>query len=374
MGLSVLGAELLGAGISALGGIGSSVATGIGASKQNRRMRQFAREQADVAHERTKALMDKQYQQEMDWQTMWNTPAAQRRLLQDAGYNPNALFSSGMSSTSYSGGSPSGSQADTPSQAFPTYGNPIDPFMISALADANLKEAQAKKVDSENEGVQLDNDYKTVQNGIYKELGRIKEVLSLDKMDVERALADEQRLLYRSMKDLNQQEYYSLRPLQAAKLSAETFAANADTFFKNELAFKTRTEKDYIVKNFILQQQVAKSTMFLNYANGYLARTQGDLWQPDTTPGSPKGLMYRHELNKSGIDFYNYKRLRTIYDDFNVEWKNSMRSFLEANHLHNYRAKWLNDSDVAFGFTQLFRAIPISQGFGNLSPMPLGGI
>ena len=112
----------LGSLIGVLGGAASNAMNNAAIARENRRNRDFAHNEAILSHER-------QMQLQAD-QNNWNSPANQRRLLKEGGYNPNALFDGGA--TSISSGSVSGAQASNPSTFAPQ--SIMDPSSIAHLS------------------------------------------------------------------------------------------------------------------------------------------------------------------------------------------------------------------------------------------------
>lgn len=126
--------SIIGGGLGILGNIFNNRAI----SKENQKNRDFAHNEAILAHERNLELTDKQNQ--------WNSFENQRALLTKAGYNPYALFSNGGSIAR--GSSTTGSpQANSPSTGMPR--SIMDPQMIQALSQAKLADAQARLLDSQ---------------------------------------------------------------------------------------------------------------------------------------------------------------------------------------------------------------------------------
>lgn len=373
---------------SALGSIGGALVGGLfGKSEndsnneaiaaENEKNRQFSHDEAVLAHNRQLEIMDKQ--------NAWNSYSNQRRLLTDAGYNPNALFNS-SSTLSASSGASGGAQASSPSVGFPNAYR-IDPGVLS---DAVLKFAQAEnvkantaKTNSETQGQSLMNDYQEMANAVYRDYGRLQAEYNLNKTDADRALSDAQRLLFGTQSSLNYDELYNMRPKEAANFISDTLMKESQILLNKAAAAKTDEERELLVKQYILATRVAASTIALNYANATQARananymqTQADLWTPDWNVNSPKGIMFRKSFNdykNSRVDYemnrLEYRYRSSVFNDLYHSWKYSMRTTLEAHGLYNERlGTFLEGGQRKFEFTQGLSFARGGSAFTPLSP------
>lgn len=198
--------------------------------KENARNRQFAHDEAVLAHERNLEIMDKTNQ--------WNSPENQRKLLIEGGYNPNALFQNGGTVGRGSGSSGS-AQASNPSQGSVGQGL-LDPSMITALSQASLNEAQSEKIKAEtghiNEqriGQSLNNAFQNMVNDLYEKYGEAKEILGMQKTDAEISVNSSLSSLYKIQHDSVFDEMVRIRPLQAMSLVAKTSLDNSATLLNN---------------------------------------------------------------------------------------------------------------------------------------------
>lgn len=357
---------------SALGSIGGALVGGLfGKSEndsnneaiaaENEKNRQFSHDEAILAHNRQLEIMDKQ--------NAWNSYSNQRKLLQSAGYNPNALFNS-ASTLSASSGASGGAQASSPSVGFPSAYR-IDPGVLS---DAVLKFAQAEnvkantaKTNSETQGQSLMNDYQEMANSVYRDYGRLQAEYNLNKTDADRALSDAQRLLVGTQSSLNYDELYNMRPKEAANFISDTIMKESQTLLNKAAAAKTDEERELLVKQYILATRVAASTIALNYANATQARananymqTQADLWTPDWNVNSPKGIMFRKSFNdykNSRVDYQmnrlEYRYRSSVFHDLYNSWRDSVSAALRSNELSSQRISQMLNSD----FYPLYRAV-----------------
>lgn len=371
---------------SALGTVAGSVIGGLfGKSEndsnnaaiaaENEKNRQFSHDEAILAHNRQLEIMDKQ--------NAWNSYSNQRKLLQSAGYNPNALFNS-ASTLSASSGASGGVQASSPSVGFPSAYR-IDPGVLS---DAALKFAQAEnvkantvKTNSETRGQTLMNDYQEICNSIYKDFGRLQAEYDLNKTDADRALSDAHRLLAGTQSSLNYDELYNMRPKEAANYVSDTVMKESQTLLNKAAAAKTDQERDLLVRQFILSTRVAMSTVALNYANASYARAnanfvqgQADLWTPDWSVNSPKGILFRKSFNdykNSRVDYQmnrlEYRYRSSVFQDLYKSWKYATRTALESQGLYNERVGYfLEHGQNLFEATQ---GLSIARGGSIFTPI-----
>lgn len=315
--------------VSAVTGAIANDANNKAIQKENAKQRQFSHDEAILAHNRQLEIMDKQND--------WNSYTNQRRLLTDAGYNPNALFNS-SSTLSVSSGASGGAQASAPSIGMP---NPTR-LDIGTLSDAALKMAQAKNIDADTKNIDADTEKKEsetigqdLQNSYQKVVNKFLESnikLDMDKKDAERALNDAQRLATHTSQMLDFDELHNLRPNQVAKTIAETNASNASALLSRAQAAKTDTERDYIVKDYILRTYIAAATVADLYSQKQFRDTQNTLWQPE-------GVLYQGAYNENLRKKFEYDSKKQFFDDTYKYWKNSVLFELDAKDLYNIRVK-----------------------------------
>lgn len=358
--------------IGGIFGAASQASNNRAIARENEKQRQFSHNEAILAHNRQLSIMDKQNE--------WNTPENQRKLLQQAGYNPNSLMGS-LGTGSISSGASGGAQASAPGAGYPS--PLLDPSMISAFADAKLKESQAKNTDadtekknSETRGQEFDNAFKEMQNKVYKEFGRFQAMYDLDKTHSEIALNDAERVFTGIRERLARDELFTLRPKQAGNLIADTVNKESSTLLNKALAAKTDQERNLLFKQYILASKLNAATCANLYAQAYATRAQGDLWQPDTTPGSPKGLLYRTSVNNLSLGYFQKQKAYRIYSEVMDDWVSTTKLSLKANGIHNAKVyNILSDpysGNFAFDLGQAAKIIPGSSSmFEPVSPSPL---
>lgn len=310
--------------IGVLGGAASNAMNNAAIARENRRNRDFAHNEAILAHER-------QMQLQAD-QNNWNSPANQRRLLKEGGYNPNALFDGGA--TSISSGSVNGAQASNPSTFAPQ--SIMDPSsiaqLVTAFSNAKLNDAQAKVYDkqadlvgSQTLGQNLQNAYDYVRNSLFNQYGELQIKTGLNEQDSRTALNDAERLLIRTQQSLNIDELVTQRPLQAARQVADTFVANTQGELNEILQIKNKTERELSLKRFDLEVSIAAAAIARDYATAYNQRIQGDLYQPGE-------VGYNFLSNQSFLQDWlgknqkfktqlNYRMYQDFYDQFSSQMR-----------------------------------------------------
>lgn len=329
-------------------------------NEQNELNRQFAHNEASLAWQRQLEMTDKV--------NAWNSYSNQRKLLQSAGYNPNALFNSSSTLSASNGGS-TAPQASTPS----TFNYPafrLDPISFSDIA---LKMSQAKNIDAdtlkknqETYGQELQNSFQEIANGIYKDYGRFEKELDLDVKDSQRAFNDANRILVGTQQSLNLDELVSMRPREAYKLVTESVANQSQDLLNKAVAAKTDEERDMLVKNYILASFVASATYAKSMSEARWNNLQSDLWEPDKRTWSPKGVLFRSAFVDSNQKYFDYKLDVQRNKDFYDVWRESVWSALRANQLYNDNIRSLIDSNTWFRINLGISKIPWFNGGSNL--------
>lgn len=327
-------------------------------AQENKNNRAFSHNEAILAHERQLQIMNKQ--------NKWNSYKNQRKLLEDAGYNPNALFNS-ASTLSASSGASGGAQASTPSSGYPTAPQ-FDPSAIIAFADAKLKAAQAKNVDadtrkkdSEALGQDLQNSYQSISNAIFKKYGEREKILDLNQKDSEVALNDAQRLLIRTQDALNVDELYNMRPKEAAKVIAETNSANASVLLSRAQAAKTDQERDLLIRQYLLSLAVSNATVAHLYALKRNLDAQTDYTETQANLWKPGEILYKGAQADTMFKVDNANSNRKLYYSLFEDYKESVKTQLKATGLYNSRIAAKLDGWTGFAlsyFSDLGNIIP----------------
>lgn len=316
---------IIGPVVSAVTGAISNDANNKAIQKENAKQRQFSHDEAILAHNRQLEIMDKQND--------WNSYTNQRRLLTDAGYNPNALFNS-SSTLSASSGASGGAQASAPSIGMP---NPTR-LDIGTLSDAALKMAQAKNIDADTKNIDADTKKKEsdtigqdLQNSYQKVVNKFLESnikLDMDKKDADRALTDAQRLATHTSQMLDFDELHNLRPNQVARTIAETNASNSSALLSKAQAAKTDTERDYIAKDYILRSFIATATVADLYSQKQFRDTQNTLWLPE-------GVLYQGAFTENERKKFELEAKQHFYDNLYYDWADAVKESLRAQKLYN---------------------------------------
>lgn len=342
----------------------------------NERNINAAKEAATTAFNRQRQLIQEQNE--------YNSFSNQRKLMEEAGYNPNSLVG-GAAGSAVSSGSTNAPQAEIPSpipmqaakfQFAQDFAN-----IKSVLADAKLKEAQTEKTNSETVGQNIENDFNTIQTVLQSKWGDIEREYNLNELDSRRALNDAQRYVQNSVSSLNMDELYNMRPKEAAKVVADTLTSQSQSLLNQIQAAKTQEEKELLAKRYALDLRIAASTIALNYAQSYNLRTNADLWQPNKVLGSSTGLLYRNAMQVydtntygKGLAKYNYMKVKTSYDTIFSQWVKTAASNLRAAGLRNdYINAMLDPSNPLSGvwhtLSNATDALPMSSGW--LKPDPV---
>lgn len=350
--------SLLGSAVSSLGNFFSNERTNAQNERINERNIQASKEAATTAFNRQRQLIQEQNE--------YNSYANQRKLMQEAGYNPNSLVS-GSAGTAVSSGSTNAPQAEIPSpipmqaakfQLAQDFAN-----IKSVLADAKLKEAQTEKTNSETTGQQLQNDWQVVANDIQKDFGRLKAEYDLNESDSRRALNDSQRLVQNTQWSLNMDELYNMRPNEAAKLISSSLVDKSQSLLNEAMAAKTDQERDLLLKNYVLQCRIAASTIALNYAQAANTRNNTALW-------SNGGPLFKHAVNQNTMSAYDAAKVKHLYNNVLGTYSAALRDQLKAAGAQSYQAyRMITDNwKTNIGYN-LLRSIPGNRVF-EIPSMP----
>lgn len=146
MSLSVAGATVIGAGISALGGAGSSIASG----SMNRKTRKFQREENEKTRQFNAAEAEKAYQRQLEFYDRYETPASKMAMYKEAGLNPDLIYGNALGGSLPSVQSASSSPASTPSPLDVGAGiRDASNQIASAVQNYPLREAQKQNIEAD---------------------------------------------------------------------------------------------------------------------------------------------------------------------------------------------------------------------------------
>lgn len=323
----------VGAAVGAIGSLIGNSQNNTANANLNYENRKWQEKQATVSYERQRQMQAAQNE--------YNSAPHQRKLLEQAGFNPNSMVNGGSYSTASNATAP---QAGTPStipmqSVTPELAQIASSFALN-MSQARKNNAEAKEVDSRTEGQDLQNSWQSMQNHLFSKYGEIEKQLQLNSMDSARAVSDAQRLLYRSQDQLNFNELVQMRPKQADLMVAETLANNSRAYLDRIEAAKTDEERKYISKNFALQSAIAVATISNLRAQAYQATTMGDAW-------SPNGVLHagkRIENMRSSLDYEQYSR---IYDETIDSYVESLKNANMVSSDKNERRIVKDWSDVS---------------------------
>lgn len=258
-GLISLGA----AGVGAVGNIVSGLFSGHANRRENRRNRQFAHDEAVLAHQRQLEIMDKQNE--------YNTPLAQRKRMEEAGFSPWTMTSGDMAGSATSSGASGGAQASSPSSipaSFGDFGGLMNVLQAKMMESQIQKtNAETQKLGYESEGQKIENTFNEIQTNLLKAYGKIEKEIGLDVKDSIRAMNDAQRQLFVVNQKLGQFDLDHLKPSQAANYVANTLLAGSQTRLNEFLEAKTDAERKHILNKITVENNLMWSSIALNNAN-----------------------------------------------------------------------------------------------------------
>lgn len=383
----ILGGSLISAGGAAFGGLLGAFSTNSNnkrIARENQKNRDFAHNEAVLAHNRQLEIMDKTNE--------WNSFANQRSLAEAAGFNPNRIFDSGSSGIATSSGASGGAQASQPSSG---YSDPlVNAQMMGLMSDIRLKDSQAKlneaeagKVSGEAENVGIKNSFDRITLGLHEKYGEASYILGMDKTHAEIAEADSRRLLNHIEYQLKQSNLYTLRPLEAAKLSADITVANTTSALQRIQAAKTWQDKNIAIGQFVLECKLAEATIYHTYMQGKLASEQSkresyanELWNPRNgtlfSAAHEEGLARIRAAQHSEFDssrmLYTKMRFSNIFEDTLFENIRSDNFLARA-----VRKRWRDLSrewDVPLNRLYLPDPVTGNSHLGTVSKMASGAI
>lgn len=226
---------------------------------ENEKNRQWQAEQATIAFNRQRQLTKEQNE--------WNSYKNQRKLMEEAGYNPN-LMVSGTAGVSQSNSSTNAPQANTPVTGMPS--SVMSPEVINTLANASLLDSERRKNDAEinligsqNINQQLQNFYDTVRNNS----AELEKKLDLGLKEISITLSSSQVSLNKILEDLNRYDLNNLKPAQVNNILADTVAKETQAGLNRALEAKTKSDQELSWKQYSLQTGLIFSVIAVNRAN-----------------------------------------------------------------------------------------------------------
>lgn len=205
---------------------------------ENEKNRQWQAEQATIAFNRQRQLTKEQNE--------WNSYKNQRKLMEQAGYNPN-LMVSGTAGVAQSNSSTNAPQANTPVTGMPS--SVMSPEVINTLASARLMESEAKKNDKESQLIGSQDAGQKAQNVITRfqadmklKFGEKWERYGLTEKQANIFLLNQQGDLIGTQDDLARYDFTNMRPRQLQNVIADTLSKNTQSYLNEALAANTRQE------------------------------------------------------------------------------------------------------------------------------------
>ena len=203
--------------------------------------------------EKNRQFNAQEAQKNRDWQEKmvgeeraYNDPSNQRKLMEAAGYNPNVLASGMAGSSVSSSASASGAQAS--SSSIPNFSpvgyGAMQDFANLKLTDsqADLNEAQAKKVSSETTGQDISNTMANFQSMLLEKYGEVEKTLGISAQRLSNNLTEIQTSVQSMTDKLMRFDLDNLSPKRVAALAAQIAKDNASAELASSQAAKTDRE------------------------------------------------------------------------------------------------------------------------------------
>lgn len=288
MGLTAAAATALAGGLTAAGGLGSSLAVGIGGKKKQKRAFEYNQQLQQQQFEANQALMKQQADYNYDlWQkeNEYNTPAAQRARLESAGYNPALMYQQGTTGNS---SAPAqgyqaqnvdyGAYAGTPQAS--TLGEVVGGALKSGIQDFLSTISFAQDVRAK----ELENQNREIQNSIAQDESMYS------------------GLFYRMRAALSQNEYYN-KGGDLTSLDAQSIRENLLKKLQNEVVIQDFMKDLYSSETGLSKahtKMLLESLKMASESHGW-SREQHQFWQSVEKPVGNWGIVgkYLDILGKS---------------------------------------------------------------------------
>lgn len=249
-------------GASAVGNVVSSLFTNAANKRENKRNRWFAHQEAEI----NRNWQAEQAQIERDY----NSPANQKKMMQEAGFNPALMFGDVAGVAQSSNASASGSQASAPS-SLPSHAPSFDPASVasltSAFADKKLKDAQARNLDADTVGKEIENDASSFRLRIYKIYAEDKEIAGLSLTQSMVSLNNATSAEKAASTDLSIDELNNMRPLQRDDYIATIACKKQEASYTAVLEAKTHQDMTIALTQLVLSTALTYSMISDNYAS-----------------------------------------------------------------------------------------------------------
>lgn len=271
-----IGSALIGGASSLLGslfGHNSNKANNKLTAQENQKNRDFSHDEAELAYQRQRTLI----QEERDY----NSFANQRKLMQEAGYNPN-MFVGGNAGTAVATNSTNAPQASTPSTL--SYSNAGDLMAAQNIANigqsmANIRliNSQAKEHEQKTEESEAYTSQMQIQNVILKATGMRKEIAGINQTEALTALQDNQSAVQETLKKLNEFDLNFLKPNQVASIKSQIFLNNSQGILNQAIRAKTDQELNYNARLFGLRLALFQAQITNYYAQSNASNSVSNL-------------------------------------------------------------------------------------------------
>lgn len=264
--------------------IGSNLLGGLGnlfsfnsQRKAQEEQQAFIKEQNMLQRTFESQEAQKAYNRQVDFfnlQNKYNSPSNQRKLMEDAGFNPYSMYGD-VAGGSVSTGSSSAPQAHSPSIGFPSVMQ--IPDLLMATSQAKLNNSQARNLDKNTEGQELNNYYNQLKITLFEKYGEGEKIMDLDAKQASISLTHAQAAEIASRTALNNYDLENMRPAERDKLIAETVVANSQAALNQIRIAQTEQEMEIAIQQYLLSVQVATSQIASNYASANASNSQAAL-------------------------------------------------------------------------------------------------
>lgn len=278
-------APLLAAGLVAGGGsfLSSLVGGLFGESanaanaRENRRNREFQHNEAELAYQRQRALIQEQND--------YNTYSNQKQLMMDAGYNPYNLVG-GTAGTAVSSSSTNAPQAgSTPSHAM----KGLDPSVINSLANAGLTIAQAQKTRAETDLIGSQDEKVQTEAAVNRTIERLNKQMfdsntkwlnserwvGVKLQDAQTQKFDADRKFRQTVEtSLAYDELFHMRPAQYSNTVADSWLKQTQSDLNKIMSHKAEFDIKAKLRELGLQAGLYAAMSYDYYASGRLKQTQ----------------------------------------------------------------------------------------------------
>lgn len=340
-------------------GMGSTAMSNAANARENQKNRDFQHDEAELAYQRQRTLIQEQNE--------YNSYSNQKKLMQDAGYNPYNLVG-GTAGTAVSSSSTNAPQAGSaPSHAM----RGLDPATLSAFANIGLTTAEINKTNAEANLIDSQTQKTQTEAAVNRTIERLNKQYfdSNEKwLDFERStgikLQDAQTQKFDADRKFRQtvetslayDELFHMRPAQYSNTVADSWLKQTQSDLNRIMSHKAEFDMKAKLRELGLQAGLYAAMSFDYYASGRLKQTQ-NIGQ------GVLNQVYGVDLSDKVLNFEAKSLNRDLFIDTFAE---SLRSSMTGSKVQSQR-----DNKRLHGrFAPFFRAF---DEFKGLIPFAGGG-